>query len=310
MHKWGIVSKISGWARILTVGTICAFFVVCFLGLVLGAGVSRNPGQSRPEQCEALATDTDPSAVVLEPQNTWSNFGYLVAGTLILYRSRTLLGAAVGLNLAFEFLFSSLYHSKLTDTLQLIDVAWIYVLLLSLIGYAIQSLLFHDWAADTGTPTFRGTFWQVLTSPVVIALGIAIVTAIVGIVMGIHKNDIFDSTWTTLVLAGVLILLFSMGLIVAGLRGCATMTIVAPILMVLSAGIPTLLFKFSDGPKHLMLNWCCAKATLQAHSAWHILSALLVLIAYDFFAHFSGDGRILTFASGTGERLIPPTEAY
>ena len=60
--------------------------------------------------------------------------GLLIAGLLILYRSRTLLGAMVGLNLAFEFLFSGLYHAKLNETMQSIDVAWIYVLLLAILG--------------------------------------------------------------------------------------------------------------------------------------------------------------------------------
>src|SRR6266550_228668 len=262
----------SGWPRVLTVTTIIAFFVVIFLGLGLSNTLTRKPDAGRGEQCEALATTTNPQAMILEPQNTWSNLAYLIAGMLVLYRSRTLLGAAMGLNLAFEFLFSGLYHAKLNDAMQTIDVAWIYVLLLSLIAYAIQSLLFSQWGRNTGYP--------VLNAPVMIAAGITIVAVVLGVLMGIYKNEIFEST----------------------------MTIVMPIVLTVAIGIPTLFFKFSDGPEHKIFNWCCPSAPLQSHSGWHILSALLVLVAYDFFATFSGDGRIFSFAQPSQEFEIPATE--
>jgi hypothetical protein len=288
----------SGWARILTVGTIISFFVVVFLGLVLSKAVSTNPGAQRDDQCEQLATiaNSDPQAAVLETQNTWSNFGYLVAGMLILYRSRNLLGAAVGLNLALEFVFSSLYHAKLTETMQTIDVAWIYVLLLSLIVYAVQSLLFPQWEIQTGSP--------VLSAPVLTAVGIAAMTIVVGVVMGILKNQIFDSTWTTLILAFILFVLLGAGLVAAGIRGTEAMSIVMPIVLVISTGIPTLFFKFSDGKSHILFNWCCPKAVLQSHAAWHIVSAVLILVAYDSFANFSGDGRIFSFARPSQEFTV------
>lgn len=286
----------SGWARILTVGTIVAFFVVVFLGLVLSKAVSTNPGAQRDDQCELLATSSDPQAAVLETQNTWSNFGYLVAGMLILYRSRNLLGAAVGLNLALEFVFSSFYHAKLTETMQTIDVAWIYVLLLSLIVYAVQSLLFPQWEIQTGSP--------VLSAPVLIAVGIAVLTIGVGVVMGILKNQIFDSTWTTLILAFILFVLLGAGLVAAGIRGTEAMSIVMPIVLVIATGIPTLFFKFSDGKSHILFNWCCPKAVLQSHAAWHIVSAVLILVAYDSFANFSGDGRIFSFARPSQEFTV------
>ena len=284
----------TGWARVVTVAVIIAFFIVIFLGLALGSSLSKKPDAGRPEQCELLATTTDPHATVLEPQNTWSNFGYLIAGLLILYRSRTLLGAVVGLNLAFEFLFSGLYHAKLNETMQTIDVAWIYVLFLAMIAYAIQSLFLPEWARKTGYP--------VANAPVLTAAGIAVATVVLGVVMGIHKNDVFESTATTIALVALLAILFLVALIVAIVRRARAglppidMSVVMPVVLIVSVGIPTLFFKFSDGPKHTFFNWCCPKAVLQSHSAWHILSAVLVLVAYDFFASFSGDGRIFSLA--------------
>src|SRR5260221_1442017 len=174
----------TGWPRILTVTTIALFFIVAFLGLVLGPTPHRNLHPDRDDQCEPLATDKDPTAKVLEPQNTWSNWGYLVVGIVILYRSRTLLGAFVGLNLAFEFLFSGLYHSKLTEGMQFIDVAWIYVLLLSLIVCAAQCVwvVFHDWARQSGYPVFSSL-------PFPIALAIALATVGIGLLLRLGKPD-------------------------------------------------------------------------------------------------------------------------
>ena len=273
----------------MVVGAISLSFIIVFLGLVLSHSITTNPGADRPEQCELLATATDAHASIMEPQNTWSNFGYLIAGALIIFRSRNLLGAAVGLNLALEFMFSGLYHGKLTETLQTIDVAWIYVLLLGLIAYAIQSLLFSQWAIQSGYLSFN--------APLFVCAGIAAVTMVIGVFMGIHKNDIFESTTTTFVLVGLLFILLLIGFIAAGRRrGADVMAITMTIVLIVATGVPVLFFKFSDGPKHAIFNWCCPKAVLQSHAAWHVLSAVLLLVAYDFFANFCGDGRIFSFA--------------
>jgi hypothetical protein len=126
--------------------------------------------------------------------------------------------------------------------------------------------------------------------------------------MGIHKNDIFESTATTVVLVVLLFILLLIGLIVGGLRGAPAMSVVMPIILIVATGIPVLFFKFSDGPKHHIFNWCCPKAVLQAHAAWHILSAVLILVAYDFFANCCGDGRIFSFARPTQELTITTEE--
>ena len=285
---------ITGWARIAVVGTIFALFFVVFLGLGLGSSLSRNLNPGRGEQCEILATTSDPQATVLEPQNTWSNLGYLIAGMLVLYRSRNLFGAMVGFNLAFEFLFSGLYHAKLNEITQTMDVAWIYVLLLSLSIYGIQSLLFSEWAVGTGYFGF--------TAPVLIALAIEAVIIVLGILMGIYKNEVFESTKTTLALVALMFILFVIAIIVSAVRLFREsaentdifMSIAMPLLLFIAIGLPTLFFKFSDGPEHKIFNWCCPKAVLQAHAGWHILSALMVLLAYDLFAKFGKDGSIFS----------------
>lgn len=286
----------SGIARILVVGTLIAFFVVCFFGLALGGSLSRNLTPERGEQCEALATVKDPKATVLEPQNTWSNFGYLIAGALILYRSRNLFGAMVGINLGLEFLFSSLYHAKLTGGLQTIDVAWIYVLLLALILYGVQTLFFPDWGMQSGYASF--------TTPVLVALGLEAAVIGLGLLMGVLKNSIFESTKTTIILVLLVFGLFVAAAIKTASRlkaesastSVLLLSIVLPVLLVLAVGFPTLFFKFSDGPGHAMYNWCCPTGAVQSHSGWHILSALLLVVAYDVLARYGNDGRILSWA--------------
>jgi len=289
----------TGLRRILTVTVIAAFFIVAFLGLVLGPNLPRNLHPTRDDQCEPLATDKDPKAVVLEPQNTWSNLGYLIVGSVILYRSRNLLGAAVGLNLAFEFLFSGLYHSKLTESMQFIDVAWIYVLLLSLIACAVQCVVvrFHDPARETERPVFSNRNF-------LIALAIAAGTVFIGIMMRVIRPN---STWTTIFLAGVLAVAVSYKYVWEFLSNRIqaiwppkllppwhTADIVA-VILIFAFGLPALVCRFSDGPDHWSLfDWCVRdEGRLQAHAVWHVTSAFLVLAVYDFFGHyFPEQGRV------------------
>jgi hypothetical protein len=298
------------------VTVIAGFFALAFLGLVPTRGLPRNPHPTRDEQCEPLATDKDPNAAVLEPQNTWSNWGYWIAGTIILFRSRNLLGAVVGLNLCFEFLFSGLYHSKLTDSMQFIDVAWIYVLLLTLIACAIQCVVvgLHDPASDTELPAFtiikkdgtQGTNWSLL-----VALAIAAASIGVGLVIRVIRPN---STITTIALAGLLaiVLLYKyLWYALVWLSSRIIRTIfppnpvphpwtIADILdpfLILIFGAASLLFKFSDGDKPPLFNWCARnEGTIQPHAVWHVMSAILVLVTYDFFCHyFPEQGRV--FAS-------------
>lgn len=288
----------TGWPRIFTVLTIAAFFILAFLGLVLTHTLDRNLQPTRDDQCEPLATDTNPAALVLEPQNTWSNWGYLVVGMVILYRSRTLLGAFVGLNLAFEFLFSGLYHSKLTSSTQFIDVAWIYVLLLSLIVCAAQCawVVFHDWARQSGYPVFSS-----LPFPIALAIGLA--TVAIGTLIRVAGPD---STLMTIALAAVLAFTVSFKYLWKLLS-----TFIRPlwppdlpewhvvdtidVILIVVFGLTALICRFSDGPGHVLFDWCQRdEGKLQAHAVWHVTSALLVLAAYDFFCHYYPEqGRIL-----------------
>ncbi len=74
---------------------------------------------------------------MVEVQNTLSNAGYALAGTLILIRAASWSGLMLGANLLILGLMSALYHATLGHgTPQQLDVAWVYAALLALSVYA------------------------------------------------------------------------------------------------------------------------------------------------------------------------------
>jgi hypothetical protein len=79
---------------------------------------------------------------IVELQNTLSNAGYALAGTLILLRAGTWAGHLFGANLLILGLMSALYHATLSHEMpQVLDVAWVYAALLALSVYASYVLI-------------------------------------------------------------------------------------------------------------------------------------------------------------------------
>ena len=137
---------------------------------------------------------------VLEPQNTWSNGGYLLAGLMIFYRSRRLRSVVVGLFLCLTGVFSAMYHAVPTNgTLQMFDIAAVNWVLLAMIGYAVLSLDLHVYARE------RDVVFEKL---------IAIVSLVLGTVMAVTRTKValFDSTYATLGMVVVLVGLLDRGL--------------------------------------------------------------------------------------------------
>jgi hypothetical protein len=238
----------------------------------------------RGDQCEAPNYDSD----VLEFQNTWSNFAYIGAGLFILYRRPGLLGLAVGVNLCCLFLFSAMYHATLQPLTQAFDVGWIYAVILSLIVYALASML-----ARYGD--------RHLQMPIQIAAA-ATPTAIGFIVSILKYIDVWhaDSTAVTIVLLGVLLVpvlivsmdwlwLYAWNLkllksVKNSLSGRDQLGMRQRLLFLVYIVMPTLLcavFRFRDGCGKAQCN---PRATFQAHALWHILGAISLAMTYDFFA--------------------------
>jgi hypothetical protein len=218
--------------------------------------------QNREDQCEALHVDS----VVLEPQNTWSNLGYLFAGLLVVYRSRTLRGIGVGALLCVTGITSGLYHAVPVDrTLQTLDVASIYWLLLALIGYGILSLEIH----------FHALGREPLVEKLLIA--VALVAGAIVAVAGL-----LDSTIAVLILVAGLLVLVGVGFFPPS-RQITPLTyreITGYLMGMLMLGIFAAVCRLGDGEGRVL---CDPHGPIQFHALWHLFSAALLLVAYDYF---------------------------
>jgi hypothetical protein len=100
------------------------------------------------DQCEQLHDKT----VIAERQNTWSNLAYLVAGIFVLVRARSAVGWLFGGNLVILAFMSGLYHATLDHGLpQVLDVAWVYAVLFSLI---LKLSATFTQTSDLGRPSW------------------------------------------------------------------------------------------------------------------------------------------------------------
>ena len=256
------------------------------------------------------------TGTILEPQNTWSNFGYILAGILILFSAPRLLGVAVGVNFCLIGLFSGLYHATLAPWTQSFDVAWIYALLFAVLFYAAESIFmrFRDGSQDSGFPV--GFQWVLAGLPIA-----------AGVLVGILKTAGdwgVDSTTATIVLliilgAAIGLVLFDSWLfspyddnnplrywnlghwlrytpIFAPLRNWLASGLESKqewlgnadrlwfgLFMAIPAGISFWL-RLSDGCGHPL---CSPHAVIQPHATWHVLGAVALWWVYDFFAQAS-----------------------
>jgi len=102
------------------------------------------------DQCERPKDQ----ATIVERQNAWSNLAYLFAGVLVLVRGRTWPGRFFGGNLVILAFMSGLYHATLSDgSPQVLDVAWVYAALFSLV-------LKYAWTYSQTDDLGRISWWQ------------------------------------------------------------------------------------------------------------------------------------------------------
>jgi len=102
------------------------------------------------DQCESPRS----AGLFAEPENTWSNFAYFLAGVLVFLRARTSIGRISGLNLVLLAIMSGWYHASLShDLAQRLDVAGIYAVLFSVI------LMGGNVTIRSGKPWLIGWWW-------------------------------------------------------------------------------------------------------------------------------------------------------
>jgi hypothetical protein len=159
---------------------------------------------------------------IVELQNTLSNAGYALAGTLILLRAGTWAGHLFGANLLILGLMSALYHATLShDTPQVLDVAWVYAALLALSVYASYVLMQRRQPLNIPilAAIISGSLWLVLGLTVTVLYGgkgfVAFASLSVFVVGAGLLCFLFDRFLPSLV--WILILVLGIGIPVFGL---------------------------------------------------------------------------------------------
>jgi hypothetical protein len=118
-------------------GALLIFIILLiFLAITNSDSVIHPTGDQNLYSLHSDQCEQPRSGWVFEVENTLSNFGYALAGLLILLRVTSWAGHLLGVSLVLLSITSGLYHATLTPTTQLLDVVWVYAALLSLSVYA------------------------------------------------------------------------------------------------------------------------------------------------------------------------------
>jgi hypothetical protein len=231
------------------------------------------PDFSRSDQCEALHIES----MIMEPQNTWSNFGYLLAGLLVLFRGRGVFAKFFGAILCALFLFSGMYHAAPVEgSLQFLDVLSIYWVLMAAIAYASLAVLKRYGV--TVTYVGRGA----IVIGVILLAGIAMTATRTKII-------IFDSTYAVFIMGFILLVFLIIGFVRAPAflsQGQQAFYVLGVALAVGLSGV----FRLLDGPGNPLCYPDGMLGILQSHAVWHVLSAALLFLTWDYFSSVSGDG--------------------
>jgi hypothetical protein len=275
LHPTGSMNA-AKWRWVLAIW-LCTVFGVAALAAALHhpwtpPGEPPNLG-NRLDQCEALnLLPNSQSGIILEVQNTWSNAAYLLVGLLILACSTRPLGLSLGGGLVLLSFCSGLYHATLQDNsthtfdARSMDIAAMYFVLWLLLGYAVLSVLVRRrWSPAAE--------WRLAAAMAVAAYVMARIRYYVWL---------FSSTTAVLIMVAVITTVYFWQM-----RRRPTRWKRFYLAVFGSAGAIAAFFRFGDGGGRFL---CEPHAFIQPHSIWHVASAALVLLAYDFFARSSRPG--------------------
>jgi hypothetical protein len=236
------------------------------LGLHWGWSADRWPAvEMPPKQGESVSTSDvvrgilrhDPVAlarVIREPQNTWSNLAFVLAGAVVwTHTSRRIVRAAAG-GLMLTGLGSFLYHASASLAVRAVDVGAMKV--------------YFGLSAIVALVVLRPTWQQAaeryaaLGAVIVIALA-AVITPIRGMkVAGFRPFDIGLLTLASAVIAAVALVKSALA---ARQRGPWLALSASTVLIAVAVA-----FQVGDRPG----GWCFQPGgMLQGHAVWHVLSA-------------------------------------
>jgi len=332
-------------AKFLLVLVLWLFIVLPFAGVVITLHKQWTPPQdildlkdheNREDQCEALNYRSGTRAgTVLEPQNTWSNVFYLLAGMTILFCTSRPLGYLVGAMLCVLALLSGMYHGTLQPDWQLRDVASIYFILWSLNFYAVNAVVFRGSLFASADPLARTLGeWGV-------AIGLGLFVIASGNFMAAHRGDVylFGSTTSTFTFVAALIVACTCQMARLGFQWSKVLPIwrlwaepdssPGEYLMLwrmfwrdtrdkdwhlqsyfwafVVVGGTAMFCRLNDGDGKLL---CSPDSPIQAHAIWHTFGALVLLLGYDFLAWSSQDYPVFVrSAPATSTRDAVPVAA-
>jgi hypothetical protein len=272
----------SSWTRPLAF-TAGVALLAAVIALVAHGHFKWGPPETPKAQCEALNPATlmlrpppyrteVATAVIREPQNTWSNLAFVFVGALIWARQRHFLPRLLAVATIALGLASGLYHASLLPKWRMLDVVTMGWTAAALACVGFEALVL---GAKPASRLRRTLPWLGL-----LTCGAATAVAVL-------RNDVrvagfkpFDTTYTTIAGIAVVFVLLMLAIFrhrrsqpgrnlplghIAALAG--------------SVGLAAFL-QISDRPGH-----CCGApdALVQGHAVWHTLMAAAVYIAFTLF---------------------------
>lgn len=282
----------SIWRRAAVVTALFALTATTLVWWATGRFAWEKPDFPKA-QCEALdAASLAPStngtlaasyqerivtAIIREPQDTWSNLAFVFVGALIAAHDRRVFARLLGVALITLGLGSGLYHASLRPVWRGMDVATMAWVSFSVCchGYTIV------WPRDNDSPdTARRRLWFGLIG------GALVMTA------AIFRTDIrifgvkpFGTLYMTV--AGILA---ALGLSLIGMfrakRARPEFRLpLARLALALVVVAAAMMCQLNDHPGHC---FCAPESPVQAHAVWHVLMAVAIAMTYDFFAVLQG----------------------
>jgi Ceramidase len=229
------------------------------------------------------------TAIIREPQDTWSNLAFVFVGALIAAHDRRVTARLLGAALIALGLGSGLYHASLRPVWRGMDVATM--------AWVSFALCCHGFAtiwprADGASATARRRLW------------FGVIGAALVMTAAIFRNDVrvlgvkpFNTVYMTQ--AGIAT---SLGLMLVGVvrarraRPEFRLPFARLALAVVVVAV-ALACQLNDHPGRC---FCAPESPVQAHAVWHVLMAAAIAMTYDFFAVLEG-GAPLGRRGGIGE---------
>lgn len=237
-------------------------------------------------QCEALDAATLPpavkntfmrayhariaTAVVREPQNTWSNLAFVLVGALIFARDRSAFARLLGAALVALGLASGLYHASLSPAWRTVDVA--------AMGWVSFALVCVGAAAVSP---------RIARLNPVAQLALGATGGALAMIAAVFRNDVrlagvkpFDSTYTTIGGVAVIFVLLALGVLFSARRRLPVRPLLLRLGLLALVVAAAAFCQLNDRPG---LCLCAPDGAVQGHAAWHVLMAAAAALAYALF---------------------------